>query len=180
MNVCNVPWNHWYDIRAVWLTTQWLHTNGLKISGSVNTEENTSNIFTMVFLLRRVAEPEAMGGPEMSHCFLRVCDVLGWPFRYGRFGLCHFCLSRFGHMTSRSWSLRSRDISVRLWNLAEILYVYFLMQTYLNQRKVLFKKLQTWSKIQYLISMSIWFSLSSASKLDHYRHFQINTKTSNA
>jgi len=84
-------------------------------------------------------------------------------FRSGRFDL-----SRFGHGTFRSWSFRSRDISVRPWNLAEILYVHFLMQTYLNQRKVLFtKKNQTWSTIQQLINMNVWFSFSSASKLNH-------------
>jgi len=38
------------------------------------------------------------------------------------------------------WPFRSREISVRLRNLAEILHVRFQMQTYLNQRKVLFKK----------------------------------------
>jgi len=37
-------------------------------------------------------------------------------------------------------TFRSGDIAVRLWNLAEILHVHILMQTYLNQRKVLFKK----------------------------------------
>jgi len=31
-------------------------------------------------------------------------------------------------------------ISVRLWNLAEILHVHILMPTYLNQQKVLFRK----------------------------------------
>jgi len=62
--------------------------------------------------------------------------VVGYAtFQSGRFGL-----SRFGHGTFRSWSFRSRDISVRLWNLGEILYVHFLMQTYLNQRIVVFKK----------------------------------------
>ena len=89
-----------------------------------------------------------------------------------------FDLSRFGHETFQSWSFRSRGISVRLWNLAEILYVHFSMQTYLNQRKILLK-LQTWSKIQQLISMNVWFSLSSASILNHFRHFQLNTNTHN-
>jgi len=71
--------------------------------------------------------------------------LLIWPVRSGCFGLSRFCLrsfglSRFGPGTFQSWPFRSRDISVRLRNLAEILYVHFLMQTYLNQRKVLFKK----------------------------------------
>ena len=39
------------------------------------------------------------------------------------------------------WSFRSRDFSVRLWNLAKILRVHFLMQTSLNQRKILFTEL---------------------------------------
>jgi len=55
-------------------------------------------------------------------------------FRSGGFGL-----SCFSHRTYWSWSFRSQDISVRLWNLAEILYVHFLIQTYLNQRKVSLK-----------------------------------------
>ena len=38
------------------------------------------------------------------------------------------------------WSFRSRDISVRVWNLVEILHVHFFMQMYLNQRNVLLKK----------------------------------------
>jgi len=54
------------------------------------------------------------------------------------------------------------------------------MQTYLNQQKVLCKKIQTLSKIQQLISINIWFSLSSASKWNHYPHFQLNTNTSNS
>jgi len=53
-------------------------------------------------------------------------------------------------------------------------------QEFSNQRKVSFQKLcsfsQTWSKIQQLISINIWFSLSSASKLNHYRHFPIKYK----
>ena len=115
----------------------------------------------------------------------RLADSV-WPIRSGRFGL-----SRFGHGTFRSWSFRSQDISVRLWTLAGILHVNFLMQTnqrkvlhkkitdmiqdptvdqhqhdfhvnflmqtYLNQRNVLFEKQQTWSKIQQL-SINIWFS----------------------
>ena len=52
-----------------------------------------------------------------------------WPLRSGRFGLNCFGLSRFGHGTFRSWSFLSRDISVRLWNLAEILYGYVLKST---------------------------------------------------
>ena len=56
-----------------------------------------------------------------------------WPLRSGRFGLSRSGLSRFGHASFQSWSFPSRDISVRLWNLAEILHV---VQTYLNQRKV--------------------------------------------
>jgi len=40
----------------------------------------------------------------------------------------------------RSEPLRSGDISVRLWHLAELLHVNILMQTYLNQREVLVKK----------------------------------------
>jgi len=36
-------------------------------------------------------------------------------------------------------TFRSGDISVRLRNLAEILHVHILMQTYLNQREVLYK-----------------------------------------
>jgi len=54
-----------------------------------------------------------------------------------------FVLSRFGPGTFQSWSFRSRDILVRLWNLAEILHVKFSMQTYLNQRRFYLKKLQT-------------------------------------
>jgi len=46
-----------------------------------------------------------------------------------------FGLSRFGLGT-----FQSGDILVRLRNLAEILHVHILMQTYLNQREVLFKK----------------------------------------
>jgi len=46
-------------------------------------------------------------------------------FRSGRFCLSRFGLSRFGHRTFRFWSFRSRDISVRLWNLAEISYSMF-------------------------------------------------------
>ena len=46
----------------------------------------------------------------------------------------------------RSGPFRSGVISVRLWNLAEILHVHILMQTYLNQRDVLLKK--TTNKIQ--------------------------------
>jgi len=54
-------------------------------------------------------------------------------FRSGRFSL-----SRSGHGTFRSWSFWSRDILARQWNLAEILHANVLLQTYLNQRKVLF------------------------------------------
>jgi len=39
-----------------------------------------------------------------------------------------------------SESFQSGDILVRLLTLAEILHVLILMQTYLNQREVLFKK----------------------------------------
>jgi len=49
----------------------------------------------------------------------KVCRC-GTGLRSGRFGL-----SRLGHGTFRSWSFRSRDISVRIWNLAEILHVDF-------------------------------------------------------
>ena len=55
----------------------------------------------------------------------RSCAYGSATFRSGRSGLSHF-----GHGTFRSWSFQSRDISVRLWNLAEILYVHFLRQTY--------------------------------------------------
>ena len=66
----------------------------------------------------------------------RLRDFSLWPFHSGRLRL-----SRFGPgIFQSSRSFRSRDISVRLWNLAEILCVHFLMQTYLNQIKVLFKK----------------------------------------
>jgi len=44
-----------------------------------------------------------------------------------------------GYATFRSGPFRSGDISVRLRNLAEILHVHILTQTYLNQRDVLFK-----------------------------------------
>jgi len=45
-----------------------------------------------------------------------------------------------------------------------------------STRSFIKKKLQTWSKIQQLISIYIWFSLSPASKLNHYRHFAIKYK----
>ena len=60
-------------------------------------------------------------------------------FRSGRFGLGRFGLGHFRLGTFRSGPFRSGDISVRLWNLAEILHVHILMQTYLNQREVLLK-----------------------------------------
>jgi len=56
-------------------------------------------------------------------------------FQSDRFGMAVSATGLFGHGT-----FRSRDISVRLWNLAEILHVHFLMQTCFHQRKVLFKK----------------------------------------
>jgi len=65
----------------------------------------------------------------------RIWDLGYATFRSGRFGP-----SRFGLGTFRSGTFRSGDISVRLWNLAEILHVHILMQTYLNQREVLLKK----------------------------------------
>jgi len=53
------------------------------------------------------------------------------------------------------------------------------MQTYLNQRKILFKKLQTWWKIQQLMIINIWFSLSSGSKLKIIIDIlQLNTNSS--
>jgi len=76
----------------------------------------------------------------------------------------------------RSGPLQSGDILFRLWNLVEIFNVHILMQTYLNQRELLFKKLRKWSKIQQLISINIWFTLSSGSKLNHCRHFAIKYK----
>jgi len=77
------------------------------------------------------------------------------------------------------WPFRARDISVRLWNLALSLCTLFNANV-LKSTKGLFKKLQTWSKIQQLISINIWFSLSSARKLNHYRHFQSTANTSSS
>ena len=72
-----------------------------------------------------------------------------WQLRSGRFGLADSVWS-FRSEPFRSepfWSrdvsvlsFRFRDISVRLWNLAEILHFHYLMQTCLNHRKCLFKK----------------------------------------
>jgi len=73
-------------------------------------------------------------------------------------------------------TFRSGEILARLWNHTEILHVHILIQTYLINEKFYLKKLQTWSKIQQLISINIWFTLSSASKLNHYQHFAIKYK----
>ena len=100
---------------------------------------------------------------------LAVTVFLAWyaTFRSGRFGLGRFDLGTF-----RSGPFRSGDIQSDY----EILHVHILMQTYLNQREILLKKLQTWFNIQQLISINIRFSLSSASKLNHNRHFAIKYK----
>jgi len=47
---------------------------------------------------------------------------------------------KFGYATFRFGPFRYGDISVRQSNLAEIPYVHILMQTYLNQPELLFKK----------------------------------------
>jgi len=76
--------------------------------------------------------------PTCFHCFLGtrlfgLADSV-WPIRSG--------LSVWSIRSEpfRSGPFRSGDISVRLWNLAEILHVHILMQTYLNQRELLLKQ----------------------------------------
>jgi len=75
------------------------------------------------------------------------------------------------------WAVSVWGHLVRLWNLAEILHVHILMQTYLNQREVLSKKTtnmiqgpavnQQQHMILIIISKQIkWF----------YRHFAIEYK----
>jgi len=66
---------------------------------------------------------------SFSFLSLTEQDFSVWPIRSGRFGLSRVGLSfsvwpirsgQFG-LADSVWSFRSRDISVRLWNLAEIL-----------------------------------------------------------
>jgi len=48
--------------------------------------------------------------------------------------ICDLSYATFRSEPFWSGSFRSGDISVRLWNLAEIAHVHMLMQTYLNQQ----------------------------------------------
>ena len=125
------------------------------------------NVMHFIYFHACFSSKECCGG--------RVHDFSVWPILSEPF---------------RSESFRSQDVSVLVVPVSRhfgqamkscrnlIQYVHFLMQAYLNQRKVLFKKkLQSWFKIQQLISMNVWFSLSSASKSNDYRNFQLNTNT---
>jgi len=86
----------------------------------------------------------------------RVAGAGYTTFRSGRLSLAvsDWAVSVTGLF--QSWSFRSREISVRLWNLAEVLYVRFLIHTYLNQRKVLFKKTTIMIQDPTVIIMNVW------------------------
>jgi len=51
----------------------------------------------------------------------------------------HFGLGRFSLGTFQSGPFQSADLSVKLWNLSEVLHVRILIQKYLNQQEVLFE-----------------------------------------
>ena len=100
--------------------------------------------------------------------------------------VCHSTLS-FLNRTFRSELFGSRDFSILVVmvskhfsqamkscrNLACLLFNANLLQ---SAEGFMEKKLQTWSKMQQLISINLWLSLSSASELNHYRHFAIKHK----
>ena len=87
----------------------------------------------------------------------RVRDFSVWPFRSGLF--------------------RSGDISIRLFKSCRNLICSHFNANILKAKRNLFKKNYKYeSKIQQLISINIWFSLSSESKLNHHRHFAIKYK----
>jgi len=98
-----------------------------------------------------------------SQLFPQVRDFSVLPIWSGRFGLA---------ISFMSWSFRLRDISVRILNLAEILHVHFLMQTYLNQRKVLFKKTTNMIQDPTVNQYQRMISRSSPSK---YKYFKPKT-----
>jgi len=105
----------------------------MQFSLYANLHSQTYGILTvMTFESARVGDfsPHVIFAVEWH----RICD-LGYMTFWSRW----FGLSRFGRGPFWSGPIQSGDILVRLWNLAEILHVHILMQTYLNQREVLFK-----------------------------------------
>jgi len=104
----------------------------MQFSLYANLHSQTYGILTvMTFASTRVSDfsPHVIFAVEWR----RIYELGYATFRFGRFHL-----SRFGLGTSRSGPFQSGNILVRLRNLAEILHVYILLQTYLNQGEVLF------------------------------------------